>query len=194
MRCLLLVAALSLPLAASAQMNAPTHTIAPGSTVAPSKALDDLLSLVEHEFVPAARAMPAEKYNFAPQSATFASGQSTDFKGVRTFVQQVTHVAQANYFFFSGLSDIKPDLDVRGLDKLSTKEQAVDALEKSFAYGHRVIATINAENAFAEVKPVDGMRTRATIAAFAAAHAFDHYGQMVEYLRMNSIIPPASAK
>jgi hypothetical protein len=44
------------------------------------------------------------------------------------------------------------------------------------------------------IKPVDGFSTRTTIAAFAAAHGYDHYGQMVEYLRMNGIVPPASAK
>lgn len=197
MRChtLLLLAALSLPLAATAQMSEMhAKAPAPGSAVDPSQALDSLLSILEQQIVPAAKAMPADKYSFAPSSAIFAPSQSTDFKTVRTFLQQVTHVAQANFYFFSQLSDIKPDTDVRAIGNIKTKEEAVDALAKSFAYGHRVIATINAPNAFLAIKPVDGQNTRATLAAFAAAHGFDHYGQMVEYLRMNGIIPPASAR
>jgi uncharacterized damage-inducible protein DinB len=68
----------------------------------------------------------------------------------------------------------------------------VAALEKSFVFAHKAIATITAENAFLAIKPVDGQNTRATLAAFGVAHGFDHYGQMVEYLRMNGMVPPGS--
>ena len=63
----------------------------------PAKALDDLLSLYEGEAMGVAKAMPADKYNFAPSAAIFAPGQDVKFDTVRTFVQQVTHVAEANY-------------------------------------------------------------------------------------------------
>jgi hypothetical protein len=112
---------------------------------------------------------------------------------VRTFVGQVTHLAEANYFFF-GWSGIKPDRDVKAIGAITTKDEALAALEASFAYAHKAIATITPGNAFVAVKAVDGFTTRTTIAAFAAAHGYDHYGQMVEYLRMNGIVPPASAK
>ena len=42
------------------------------------------------------------------------------------------------------------------------------------------------------IKGADGMNTRVSLADFAVAHGFDHYGQMIEYLRVNGIIPPAS--
>ena len=103
------------------------------------------------------------------------------------------HLAQANYFFF-GWSGIKPDRDLKAIGSITTKDEAVAALEASFVYAHKAIATITTENAFVAIKPVDGFSTRTTIAAFAAAHGNDHYGQMVEYLRMNGIVPPASAK
>jgi uncharacterized damage-inducible protein DinB len=83
---------------------------------------------------------------------------------------------------------------VKAIDAITTKEEAVAALEASFAYAHKALATMTADNAFIAIKPIDGFSTRATIGAFAAVHANDHYGQMVEYLRMNGIVPPASAR
>jgi hypothetical protein len=148
---------------------------------------------MESEVVGAAKAMPADKYSFAPAQGIFAANRSTRFDTVRTFVAQVTHLAQANYFFF-GWSGVKPDRDLKALGDITTKDEALAALEASFVYAHKAIATITAENAFVVFKPVDGFTTRTTIAAFAAAHGYDHYGQMVEYLRMNGIVPPASAK
>ena len=164
-----------------------------GTKEDPAKAMDSLLSSMESEVVGAAKAMPADKYSFAPAQGIFAAGQTTQFDTVRTFAGQVTHLAQANYFFF-GWSGIKPDRDVKAIGSITTKDEAVAALEASFAYAHKAIATITAENAFVSIKPVDGFSTRATITGFAAAHGYDHYGQIVEYLRMNGIVPPASAK
>jgi hypothetical protein len=164
-----------------------------GTNENPAKAVDGLLSMMESGVVGAAKAMPADKYSFAPAQAIFAANQSTQFDTVRTFVGQVTHLAEANYFFF-GWSGIKPDRDVKAIGAITTKDEALAALEASFAYAHKAIATITPGNAFVAVKAVDGFTTRTTIAAFAAAHGYDHYGQMVEYLRMNGIVPPASAK
>jgi hypothetical protein len=176
-----------------AQMSGPAPAPPIGTKEDPAKAVDGLLSMMESQVMGAAKAMPADKYGFAPAQGIFVPGQATQFDTVRTFVAQVTHLAQANYFFF-GWSGLKPDRDLKAIGSITTKDQAVAALEASFVYAHKAIATITAENAFVAVKPVDGYSTRVTIAGFAAAHGFDHYGQMVEYLRMNGIVPPASAK
>jgi hypothetical protein len=176
-----------------AQMSGSPASPPLGTKEDPAKAVDGLLSMMESPVVSAAKAMPADKYSFAPAQGIFAPGQTTQFETVRTFVAQVTHLAQANYFFF-GWSGIKPDRDLKAIGSITTKDEAVAALEASFAYAHKAIATITTENAFVAVKPVDGFSTRVTISAFAAAHGYDHYGQMVEYLRMNGIVPPASAK
>lgn len=159
----------------------------------PAKAVDGLLSLMEFQVVGVAKAMPADKYGFAPARGIFATSQKTQFDSVRSFVGQVTHLAQANYFFF-GWSGIKPDRDVKAIGSITNKDEALAALEASFTYAHKAIATITTENAFVAIKPIDGYSTRVTIAAFAAAHGNDHYGQMVEYLRMNGLVPPESAK
>ena len=176
-----------------AQMSAPPPSPPLGTKEDPAKALDGLLSSMESPVMSAAKAMPADKYSFAPAQGIFAAGQTTQFDTVRTFVAQVTHLAQANYFFF-GWSGIKPDRDVKAIGAITTKDEAVAALEASFAYAHKAIATITTENALIAIKPIDGFTTRVTITGFAAAHGYDHYGQMVEYLRMNGIVPPASAK
>ncbi|MDR3741245.1 MAG: DinB family protein [Terracidiphilus sp.] len=183
-------------LVAAAQTGADaTKEPAAGTTVTPAVALDSALSLIEGEMMGAVKAMPAEKFDFAPSAAIFVAGQKTEFATVRTFAQQAAHVAQANYFFFATMSGLKPDVDMRGLAKLTSKDDVVAALAGSFAFGHKAIATLTAANAFEVLKtPEPGIQTRSTLTGFAIAHANDHYGQMVEYLRMNGLTPPASAK
>jgi len=151
--------------------------------------LDRAVTGVEKEFVPAAEAMPEDKYSFAPTSG--------EFKGVRTFSVQVKHVAAVNYMVAAAILGEKPPVDTGGEDgpaSVKTKAESVQFLKDSFAYAHKAIVTINAANVVAEVKSPfgQGTTTRLTLAVIIAGHCFDHYGQMVEYLRMNGIIPPAS--
>jgi hypothetical protein len=160
--------------------------------VSPAKALDDLLSLYEGEALGVAKAMPADKYNFAPSAVIFAPGQAVKFDTVRTFAEQITHVTEANYYFYSAVGGMKPDVDMKALGEIKTKDEAVAALAASFVFAHKAIATITPENAFLPIKPIDGQGTRATLAAFGVAHGYDHYGQLVEYLRMNGVVPPGS--
>jgi len=168
---------------------------APGTIFAPSAAMDIQLSMIEGEMMGAVKAMPAENYGFAPTQAIFAPGQKTEFATVRTFAQQATHVAEANYFFYMGVSGLKPDVDMKAILKLTKKDDVVAALAGSFAFAHKAIATLTPANSFEVLKFEDpGVWTRASLASFGVSHAFDHYGQMVEYLRMNGIVPPASAK
>jgi uncharacterized damage-inducible protein DinB len=183
-------------LLASAQMPMGSGSgTAAGTIVAPAKAIDSELGLIEGQMMSAVKAMPADKFDFAPSAAVFAPGQKTEFATVRTFAQQATHVAQANYFFYMTVGAMKPDVDVAGISKLTKKDDVVAALAGSFAFAHKAIATVTVANAFEVVQiPEPGIQTRATLAQFGVSHAFDHYGQMVEYLRMNGIVPPASAK
>jgi uncharacterized damage-inducible protein DinB len=168
---------------------------AAGSIVSPAQALDSELTLIEHELMGAVQAMPADKFSFAPSAAIFVPSQQTEYQGVRTFAQQATHVAQANYFFYGLISGLKPSVDVKAIAGLTKKDDVVAALAGSFHFAHQAIATLTPANAFEVVKtPEPGLQTRATFAAFGIAHANDHYGQIVEYLRMNAIVPPASAK
>src|ERR1700683_1777533 len=156
--------------------------------------LDFQLTIVEREFVGAAQAMPEDKYSFAPTNG--------EFKGVRTFAQEVKHVATVNNRFFESIlgetAPAAPDEGIgsNGPDAIQTKDQIVQYLKDSFAHGHKAIATITPDNAFTPLKnpAVPFLNTRAALAVFVDAHAMDHYGQVVEYLRDNGIVPPASAQ
>jgi uncharacterized damage-inducible protein DinB len=164
-----------------------TLLIAPAfaAPASPAEVFGKLFSSQAEEVVSAAEAMPADKYNFAPTGG--------EFKGVRTFAGQVAHIAEAQYFFFSGFG-IKPAVDPEAIGKLTNKDDIVKALKDSYAFAEQAMKTITPENAFEKIAKVDGTDTRASIAAFGLAHTNDHYGQMVVYLRMNGIIPPASRK
>ena len=156
---------------------------APAAATTPADVVNGLLNTVESEMVPLVEAMHADKFNFAPTNG--------NFKGVRTFGQQVQHVTMANYYMFSAASSLQAP-DMQSIKNMKTKEQLVQGLKDSFAFGHRAIATLTTQNAMETVKPVDGISTRGGIMAFAIIHMNDHFGQMVEYLRMNGIVPPSS--
>ena len=176
---------------AQAQMGGMSAGPAIGSQATPAKSADGLLAMFEGECMGVAKAMPADKYDFSPASLKIAGSK---FDGVRTFAEQVKHLAQANYYFASVVSGVKPDSDVKAIESLKDKDQIVAALAGSFTALHKANATLTVQNAF-EVVDFEGQKaTRSLAAAFSVAHGFDHYGQMVEYLRMNGIVPPASAK
>jgi hypothetical protein len=176
---------------ARAQNGQKAPKVPAGTIIEPGKSLDALLKIYEDEMMGAVNAMPADKYNFAPSQAIFKPEQGVKYDGVRRFGQMVAHVAQSNYYFYGLSWGAKPDVDVKAIGSMTSKEDTVKALADSFAYAHKQIATLTAANAFASVKDD---QTKASIVAFGIAHGFDHYGQLVEYLRMNGIVPPASAK
>ena len=188
------MSACSMMMTMQAQMGATAPRPAVGTAADPAKEIDGMLSLFEEECMGVAKAMPAEKYGFAPNAATFAAGQGAQFATVRTFAAQVQHLTLANYYFYGLVSGVKADVDMKAIGAMTNKADLVAALAASFAFAHQAIATITPANAFLVIKGADGMNTRATLATFGVAHGFDHYGQMVEYLRMNGIVPPASAK
>ena len=152
--------------------------------------IDHQIQGAEKEFVPAADAMPEDKYTFAPTNG--------EFKGVRTFAQQIKHVAAVNYMFGGVILDEKPPADIndeKGPDSLQSKADIMNYLKGSFDYLHKAIASLNDANLTTPMKnPWGGKEpvTRLQIAVLSASHPFDHYGQMVVYLRMNGIVPPAS--
>lgn len=160
-----------------------------GTQASPAKAIDIMLSDFEQQVLGVAKEMPADKYDFSPASKGISGGK---FDGVRTFADQAKHLAQANYFFYARVGGMEPDVDVRAIGNLKSKDEIVAALAASFAFAHKAIATITAENAFTVINGADGYDTRASTATFGVAHGYDHYGQMVEYLRMNGMVPPGS--
>ncbi len=163
--------------------------VAAGKVVDPAKSFDAELTQIEKTLVGAANAMPAEKYSFAPSSEIFSPSQKVKYEGVRTFAQLLTHTIQANYRFFSAVGGIKPEVDTKAIGELKSKDEIVAALTATFAFAHKAVANVTPANAFESVR---GLQSRATTFAAAIGHAEDEYGQIVEYLRMNAVIPPAS--
>ncbi len=154
-----------------------------------TQVLDRTVANVEEEFVPAAEAMPEDKFGFAPTNG--------EFKGVRTFGQQIKHVAAVNYELGAAILEEKPPVDIgdeSGPASITTKADILKYLHDSFVYVHKAVQTINEKNLVQTVKSPfgEGRVTRLGLATTVAWHGFDHYGQMVVYLRMNGIVPPAS--
>jgi uncharacterized damage-inducible protein DinB len=155
------------------------------------RALQVFLKAGETLIVSAADAMPADKYGFAP-----ADGE---FKGVRTFGQQVKHLAAANHILAAAALGEEPPADAgdeAGPETVRTKAEILDYLNASFAHLGKAIEAIGDKNEAVKSSPISPLKgpetTRFALTVEALIHAFDHYGQMVEYLRMNGVVPPAS--
>ena len=183
--------ALALTLVLPVLAQAPTPPPAKPELSVLAKTFDGAASYIEGEAVPAADAMPEAKFDFAPSTG--------EFKGVRTFAQQVKHIAVVNYEVASAILGEKMPVDAgpaeNGPAALKSKAEIVQFLKDSFAYAHKAILTISEQNAINPIKaPWGGDTTRVRMASIVESHGFDHYGQMVVYLRLNGIIPPASRK
>ena len=195
---LLLTAALSLAAASGYTQPAKSSPAAaaaasPSTPATIASAIDREISIVEKQIVDAAEAMPEDKFDFSPEKLNLPG---SDYKGVRTFGEQLKHVAASNYLIWSPITGEKPPDNVndgKGPDNMKAKADIVKYLKDSFALGHKAVATLNSSNLVEPIKSSNGRpTTRLFLATFAAAHCFDHYGQLIEYLRMNGIVPPAS--
>jgi hypothetical protein len=156
--------------------------------------LDFLLDFQEKRIIEVAEAMPAEKYDFVPTAG--------EFKDVRSFAEQLKHIAADNYLLGAGILGENPPGDVnddeRGSASVKTKPQIIAYLKNSFAYMHRAAAAIDDAKTPIPTPHIspwpEGTATRLGVAMEDCLHTWDHYGQLVEYLRMNGIIPPASRR
>ena len=155
------------------------------------RALRVLFKFAEKVIVSAADAMPADKYGFAPTDG--------EFKGVRTFGQQVKHLAAANHILAAAALGEEPPADAgdeTGPEATRTKVEILAYLNASFAHLGKAIDAVGQKNLGVRSSPISPLKstevTRLALVVEALVHDFDHYGQMVEYLRMNGIVPPAS--
>ena len=155
------------------------------------RALQILLRSLEKEIVSAADAMPADKYRFAPTDG--------EFKGVRTFGNQVKHLAATNHILAAAALGEEPPADAGdelGPETIRTKAEIIDYLNASFAHLDKAVDAIGDKKPAVKSSPISPLPanavTRLALVVEASVHAFNHYGQMVEYLRMNGVVPPAS--
>jgi uncharacterized damage-inducible protein DinB len=150
-----------------------------------------LLKLAQEAIISAADAMPADKFGFVPTDG--------EFKGVRTFGQQVKHLAATNYILSAAALGERPPTDAgdeMGPESVRTKAEILDYLRGSFAQLAKAIDAFGDSNVPVMPSPISPLKgtdvTRNALIMESLVHTFDHYGQMVEYLRMNGVVPPAS--
>jgi len=202
MRTFCLLAILSLSIGAFAQGGAkpaaPAASPAPQAQASPAppstlaSVVDRQVSTYEKNVVDAAEAMPADKFDFTPASLNIPGAS---YKDVRTFAQLVKHTATANYRLWTNVTGEKMPENIKGPngpDELKTKAEIIQFLKDSFAVGHRAAKTVTAQNALEDIQWFRGTAPRLFVASAAVIHDADEYGQMIEYLRMNGIVPPAS--
>ena len=147
------------------------------------------LKFIEGSFLGVAEAMPEDKYGFIPSGG--------NFQGVRSFGEQVKHVACGQFAFFNEFEGKQPPADCErgGHNPAKSKAELIQYLKESFDYGNRVLSTLDAKNALDRVEGrYAGPNTKLGISVIAVWHITDHYGQLVEYLRMNGMVPPMTQK
>jgi uncharacterized damage-inducible protein DinB len=155
------------------------------------RALESLFNLIEKQIVSAVDAMPADKFSFAPTDG--------EFKGVRTFGQMVKHFSATNHILAAAALGEEPPAeagDELGPENIRTKAEILSYLKGSFVHLHKAVDAIGQTNIPVNASPISPLKrgevTRLALITETLLHAYDHYGQLVEYLRMNGVVPPAS--
>ena len=154
-----------------------------------AESVSGTLQFTEGNFLGIAEAMPEDKYSFIPTTGKFDDA--------RSFGEQVKHVACAQFAFFYEFEGKKPpdDCEKGGHAPAKTKAELIKYLKDSFDYGNGVLATLTATNALDRVEGrYAGPNTKLGISVVAVWHITDHYGQLVEYLRLNGIVPSFTQK
>lgn len=191
----LILVALAFLIARYAYAQDPTAAeIAKKETVA--SAFTHGFSYQEYQVRSAAEAMPEDKYSFRPIENNFKN--ETPGYGpaqLRTFAEQVKHVACANFAFAAEMDGATPPpaCDKGGPSPAKTKKELLIYLRDSFAAVNKSLAAMNEKNMFDPIEgPYAAPATRLGLANTIIWHAADHYGQMALYLRLNGIVPPSS--
>ncbi len=168
-----------------------TKDAAPLDAQREKRALQFLLNLTEKIIIPAVDAMPADKFGFAPTDG--------EFKGVRTFGQMVKHLSATNHILAAAALGEEPPSDAGdevGPEAVRTKAEILNYLNGSFVHLSKAIEAIGQTNGSVNPSPISPLKkgevTRSALVVESLMHACDHYGQIVEYLRMNGVVPPAS--
>jgi len=164
------------------------HTV-PHQRATLSQVEDHYISGAEQSLVAAAEAMPEDKYKFAP-----TNGQ---FSGSRTFAEMVKHVAASNYGMAAAILHEKPPVKLgtmSDLDAVTGKPAIVEFLKGSFQFLRKALASMREQNELDLIESPDSADplARLEVVDRAITHCWDHFGQMVVYLRMNGIVPPGS--
>ena len=160
-----------------------------GGDVSPNarQIFDKQLDASEREVMAVVETMPAKKFDFTPTEGAFTH--------VRPFGVQARHIAFCLNEVATALlgEPMIPHTDQEGPRNLTSKEDIVKYLKEAFAHAHRAIGTLTNDDLLEPIRDpyVETLRTtRLDAATIFLSHTWDHYGQMVEFLRMNNLVPP----
>ena len=141
---------------------------------------------VRNNILKAAAKLPAADYSFRPTP------------DVRSFAELLAHVAEDNYAFCSAsLAEAAPLANIEDAVKRNprmAKAALVDLLTESFGYCDKAYAALDDRNLQEPVKFLGRSRPRLALLNFNTAHDFEHYGNIVTYLRLKNIVPPSSER
>lgn len=154
---------------------------APAADDPASAALRQFYNGAKRNLLRGAEKMPEENYSFRPVPE------------VRTFSELVAHIAEGNYLFCSSLKGEPVPVSRGELEKSkTTKAEVLPALQASFEACDAVFASLTDSQLGDKVQFFGRERTKSVPATLAVAHGWEHYGNMVTYLRMKGIVPPSS--
>ena len=138
-----------------------------------------LYSMAKNNVTRAAEKMPEDNFAFKPVPE------------VRSFGQLLGHIADSNYTFCSAaLGEAAPPHAVE--KEKTTKADLVQALKESFTYCDKAYDTLTDAAAAQKVKFFGSERPRLGVLDFNVVHDYEHYGNLVTYLRLKGIVPPSS--
>jgi uncharacterized damage-inducible protein DinB len=192
LKLLFAAALLALPLSTLAQSRGAHGQSSNAGQSQFSAAMTQEIGKIDSQFLAAAEAMPEDKFNFTPESLNIPGSQ---LKGVRTFSMQVKHVAADNFSIWAPLTGKPEPAGINapaGPEQMKSRAEILKFLQDSMAYSHKAVTGLTAENALQMVEFRGKKMTRLSLAVLALTHMNDHYGQIVEYLRLSGIVPPAS--
>lgn len=108
---------------------------------------------------------------------------------------QVKHVAADNFSIWAPLTGKPEPAGINapaGPDAMKSRTEILKFLRDSMAYSREAVTGLTAENSLQMVEFRGKKMTRLSLAVLALTHMNDHYGQIVEYLRLSGTVPPAS--
>ena len=145
-----------------------------------------LQSNVKANILKSAQKMPEAGYGFRPTTE------------VRSFRELMGHIAEDNYVFCSAAMGEKNPAegleDAIKKDATKTKAAIVETLTTSFAYCDKAYAALTDKNSADPVKFFNRDRVRLGVLSFNTSHDFEHYGNIVTYLRLKNLVPPSSER
>ena len=136
---------------------------------------------IKNNIIRTAEKVPEDLYDFKPTP------------DVRSLGQLIAHIADGNFGICGAGASMKPPMS--GIEK-STGGKGKAALQKtlaaSFEFCEKAWDSMDATRAPEMVKTFLGNQPRWSTLQFNTSHVWEHYGNLVTYMRLKGIVPPSS--